>query len=123
MLKFETLIPKRKCDPAGIQHGCGGFVPGTVFMIAYQGEAPAGKLDPDLVTSAGVQPDAYYGCFSTLKPGKLQPRVFHTGALPLDNKDLILAAVFKQKILPITAFRYSSVYLRYIFFDEKPLLY
>ena len=37
---------------AGEKHGGSLFVPGAVFVVAYQGEAPGGKLDTDLVAAA-----------------------------------------------------------------------
>ena len=48
------FTPVRESDPTGEQPGSGMFIPGAVFMVAQQGEAPAGKLYPNLVTAAGV---------------------------------------------------------------------
>ena len=53
---FHTLPGEG--DAAREEHGGGGFVLGAVFVVAYQGEAAAGKLHPDLVAAASVQPDA-----------------------------------------------------------------
>ena len=59
---FLALIGE--CDAAREQLGRRYVVPGAVFVISHQRKAPAGKLNPDLVTSAGVQADAHQRSFT-----------------------------------------------------------
>ena len=53
--KLPALVGER--NSAGKQHGGWGIIPGPIFVVPYQGKAPAGKLDPDLVAAAGVEAD------------------------------------------------------------------
>jgi hypothetical protein len=52
-------------EPAGKQQGSIVVVPGTIFVVAHQGISPAGKLNPDLMAAAGVEPDMHQGAFAT----------------------------------------------------------
>ena len=66
---------------AGEEHGGSGFVPGAVFVVAHQGEAPAGKLHPDLMAAAGVKADAnqVFTLADEFQPGLFTPfRSFFT---------------------------------------------
>ena len=109
-------------DAAGPEHGRGAFVPGAVFVVAHKRKAPAGKLHTDLVASAGVEPDADEGGVVAGQTGKSKARGFYTGTLPLDHKDLILPAILKQKIFPISHFRRLPMDLRHVFLDHFSLL-
>ena len=44
-------------DPTGEEHGCDPCIPGAIFVITQQGISPGGKLNPDLVASAGMEAD------------------------------------------------------------------
>ena len=63
---FESLClaPPWEGDTAGEKHRRGGFIPGTVFMVAHQGESSAGKLHPDLMAASGMQTDEDERAFS-----------------------------------------------------------
>ena len=112
-----------KADAAGIQHRCAAGIPGAVFAVAHQGIAPAGKLHTDLVGSAGVQPDFYQCRVAFAQPRKRKPCRLYADTLPFDNKHLVLAAVFKKKVLPVAAFRYCAMHERDIFFGYFVFLY
>ena len=46
-----------KADGSRIQRNLAGVVQGGIFSFSHQGKAPAGKLNPNLVGSAGMKPD------------------------------------------------------------------
>ena len=43
------LAPEGEGDAAGEELGGGQLIPGAVFVVAHQGKATGGELDPDLV--------------------------------------------------------------------------
>ena len=53
-----ALSTEGEGQAAGKQHGGSVLVPGTVLVVAQQGKSAAGKLHPDLVAAAGMEPDA-----------------------------------------------------------------
>ena len=65
LFKCFCLAAVWEGDPAGEQHGLGFCIPGAVFVVTYQGKSPAGELYPDLMASAGVEPDAYQTGFTS----------------------------------------------------------
>ena len=64
MFECNGLSAIGEGDPAGIKQGGIPVIPGAVFVVAYQRETPAGKLDPDLMAAAGMEPDVDQGFFS-----------------------------------------------------------
>ena len=50
-----TLVGER--DPAGEEQRRILFIPGAIFMVAYQRESPAGKLDSNLMAAACMESD------------------------------------------------------------------
>ena len=61
----DTFLPlPGEGKSAGEEHWCGFFVPGAVFVVANQGKSTAGKLYPDLVTAAGVEPEGNQRAFA-----------------------------------------------------------
>ncbi len=79
--------------------GQGLRIPGTVFMIAYQGQPPAGKLHPNLVAAAGVQADVYQGGGFLRQTDIGQSCFLHALPGPLDHIYLVLPAVLEKQIL------------------------
>ena len=63
-VKLHLLTLIGECDAAGEKHRFCFFIPGTVFVVTHQRKAPAGKLNPDLMTTSGVQPDTDKTLFS-----------------------------------------------------------
>ena len=51
MLEGIYLSFERECELAGEEVRCGGIVPGTIFVVTYQGETPAGELHTDLMAA------------------------------------------------------------------------
>ena len=109
-------------DAAGEEQGSGAGVPCTIFVVAHQGEAPAGELDPDLVAAAGMEPDADQTGFSGRQTGKFQPGVFHALAFFFHGEDLVFPAVLEEEILPVAAFRRCAVDHGHIFLDHSAFL-
>ena len=109
-------------QPAGEQHGSGFLCPGAVFVVTHQGEAPAGKLHPDLMAAARMQPDGHKRMISCRQTPKFQPCRFYAGSLLFHHEDLVLPAVLKQKILPVTAFRRCTVNHGHILLDHLAIL-
>ena len=122
LFKAAIFTLPRKTEAAAEKHRGGVFVPCAVFMIAHQGEAPAGKLHPDLMASAGMQADMHQGIFSRFLAGKFQPCLFDTAALPVHYKDLVAAAVLEKKVCPIAFFRGLTMDQRHIFLDHFSVL-
>ena len=85
-----------KGKAAGVEHGSGDLIPGAILVVAYQGEAPAGELDSDLVTASGMEPDVDQSGFSFCQSLEFQPGGLNTLAHPLDHEHLVFAAVFPQ---------------------------
>ena len=88
-------------EPERPKGGGFGFVPAAVFVISDQGEAPTGKLNPNLVAPAGVKADVYQ---RQSLPGFQNP-VGETGgfdAFPhaTDHKHFIFPTVLPEQILP-----------------------
>ena len=94
--EFQFLVVPRKADTAGKEHWRSFFVPAAVFAVTYQGEATAGKLHPDLVGTAGMEPNPDQGGFPGRQPGKFQSGSLYTGPLTLYHKNLVLSAVFEE---------------------------
>ena len=61
MFKNAIFFAIGKTQAAGIKPGGFFCIPGAILSIAHQGETPAGKLHPDLVGAAGLQPAAHMG--------------------------------------------------------------
>ena len=91
-------------------------------MVAYQGEATAGKLHPDLMAAAGVEPDANQGGVGVRQASVFQAGIFDPLALFFDGEDLVFAAVFEEKILPVTGLRGGAVKQGHVFLDHGSLL-
>ena len=81
---------------AGEELGGGAVISGAVFVVAYQGVAPGGKLDPDLVAATGVEQDANQGNLPRPQAGEFQPGGFDPLALPPDDEHLVFPAVLPQ---------------------------
>ena len=64
-------------------------------MVAHQREPAAGELHPDLMASAGVQPDADKSAFPICQTIVGQPGFFDAGALAIHHEDFVFAAVFE----------------------------
>ena len=60
---FSPILPGNG-DTAGEQHRRIDFIPGTILVIAQQGKTTAGKLDTDLMGTAGMQTDTDKGSFA-----------------------------------------------------------
>ena len=110
-------------DAAGEQHRLFPFIPGAVLVVAHQGEAPGGELDPDLMAPSGMEPHMNEAGFSRRQTGKFQPGFFYSGTLALDCENLILLAVFPEEVLPVPFFRGRSMNHGHIFLDHGALLY
>ena len=80
---------------AGVEQGSGSGIPRTVLSVTDQRKSTAGKLHPDLMASAGVEPHPHQGCLAAPKPCEFQPGFFDTLALLFYHEYLILAAVFE----------------------------
>ncbi len=91
-------------------------------MVAYQRETPGSKLNPYLVTSAGVQPNAHQCRVGVGDAAELQPGSLDAAAHPFDYEYLVLADVLPQKIFPITGFRGCAMDTGNIFLYHLPLL-
>ena len=122
MFKSLQFSFMRKADPAGVEHGRGGLIPGAVFVIAHQREPSAGELDPDLVTAAGVKPDMNQGSLSFGQTMKFQPGGLNALTHPLDHEHLVFAAVFPQKILPVAGLGWSAMDQTTVFFYHVAVL-
>ena len=87
---------------AGKKQGRGGLIPGTIFVVAYQGKATAGKLYPDLMATAGMQTDTHQ-----IVPvsDKFQPGFLNALSFFFDHEDFVFAAVLEQKVCPVSIFR------------------
>ena len=95
MGELLLLPPVGEGTAAAVELGKLLIIPGTVFVVAHQGKPPGGELHPDLMTSAGMKPDAYQCGITALQAHKFQPRRFYTGALLFHHKDLVFSAVLK----------------------------
>ena len=67
LFKAHLLTLPGEGDTAGKEHRGGTLVFRAVFVVTDQGEAPGGKLHPDLVAAAGVKPDAHQGLVARLR--------------------------------------------------------
>ena len=74
-------------------------------MVAHQGESAAGKLHPDLMGSAGVEPHMDQAGFAGGQAMELQTGVFDAFSLLFDGENFVLSAVLEEEILPIAIFR------------------
>ena len=92
-------------------------------MVAHQRESPAGKLDPDLVTSAGMEPHADQTGFACGKPLEFQPCLFYATPLTLHHKDFVLFAVLPKQVFPVAAFRRGAVDHSHIFLHHGAFLH
>ena len=84
-------------NAAGKQHGFFLFIPGAVLMVTHERKTMAGKLYPDLMAAAGVQPDTHQTFFPGAEGFELQPGFFYASAFFFDNENLVFAAVLEQK--------------------------
>ena len=92
-------------------------------MLTNQRETPAGKLHTDLVAAAGMEPDADKTFCSRTKCPELQTGFFDTFPFLFDHKNLVFAAVFEEKILPVAGFRRCAVNHGHIFFYHLSILH
>ena len=65
-------------------------------MVANQREPPAGKLYPDLMAAAGVEPDADQTGFPLGQAAKFQPGLFNAAPLTFYHENLVFLAVLPQ---------------------------
>ena len=78
-------------------------------MIAHQREPAGGKLHPDLVASAGIEPHTHQRLLSCLEGMEGQAGFFDAFSLSLYYKNLVFAAILPQKVGPIAIFRRRAV--------------
>ena len=89
-------------------------------MISQQRESAAGKLDPDLVASAGVEANVDKSG-RVDKSCEFKACFFYTLAFFFYNIDLIDFAVFEQQILPYAVCGWFSVDQCPVFFHHFSL--
>ena len=107
---------------AGKEHGGRGVVLAAVFPVSHQRESPGGKLHPDLMAAPGVQTDAHKAGVGSCETGVLQPSFFDPFSFLFHHKNLVFAAILKEKIPPISTFRGRSVNQGHIFLHHCALL-
>ena len=90
-MQLRSLVGKGQA--AGEEHGGGAFVPGSVFVVTHQRVPPAGKLHPDLVAPAGVEPEAHQAGVLSRQSGKFQSGGLYSLPLPFDNKNLVFLRI------------------------------
>ena len=91
---MQLLSPVGKGEATGEEHGGGAVVPGAVFVVAQERIAPAGKLHPNLVASAGVEPDPHQAGIALFQPEEFQPGGLSSLALSVYNKYLVFCCIF-----------------------------
>ena len=89
---FRFTLPWQS-NAAGEQHRRRGGITGAIFVITDQWEPTAGKLYPDLVASAGVEPNVHQAGFPGTKAFEFQPGFLNTAPLPFHHEDFVLFAV------------------------------
>ena len=109
-------------DAAGEQLRLLRLVPGAVFVVAHQGEAPGCELDPDLVAAARVEPDVQQGGGAVGQPDVFQAGLFPALPLLFHHEDLVLPAVLEEKILQNAALRGRAVDQTAVLLHELSLL-
>ena len=91
-------------------------------MVTNKRETSGRKLDPDLVAAARMEPDADQAFFPFGQTVEFQTGLFYTAPLTFYHKDLVLLAVFPQKVLPVAAFGRGAVDHGHVFLDHGAFL-
>ena len=93
-LKMQLLSLMGKGQRAGKEHGGLYIVFCAVFVVPHQRIPPAGKLHPNLVASAGVEPDTHQAGIALFQLEEFQPGGLYSLALPVYNKYLVFGRIF-----------------------------